>query len=316
MFILEQRASTIIYNFLLSNPSNKVYLLPANICPIVPAIFLKAKQAFELVDISPSSLGMDEEIVLDKVKSNPNQYAGVLYVHSYGSEFVPRLFFQELKNLLPSLAIIDDRCLCMPTFSEPDFANFDLVIYSTGYAKYVDIGSGGYGWLNNVFHYRPSFVEYSHDSQMLFERDLNTAISHNSKFLYTINDWLNGSLFNKTRTEYRNIVQIELKRIRSLKSKINKIYSEGLPAEMQFSSEFQNWRFNIRTTHKKYFLKHIFSAGLFASSHYTSLGGIMCEGKFPKAKTLHQHIINLFNDRYFTEENAHQTVSIINTLLK
>ncbi len=315
MFILEQRASTIIYNFLISNPSKKVYLLPANVCPIVPAIFLKAQQNFEFVDISPTTLGMDEEATLDRIKHNHSKVAGVLYVHSYGDEFIPQSFFQSLKYLHPEYKIIDDRCLCFPSFIEPDLTSIDLAIYSTGYAKPVDIGYGGYGWLKEIHPYRSPLLPYSNDSQKKLEQELKIALSQDVQFHYRIDDWLNGSPIKYSVHQYTSIIQTELIKIQNQKNRINKIYSTGLPYEIQFPIEFQNWRFNIKVTHKEKIIKQLFDAGLFASSLYHSLGGIMGRGDFPNAKELHKNIINLFNDRYYTEEQAHQTVNIINSLV-
>ena len=316
MFILEQRASTIIYNFLINNPSKYAYLLPANICPIVPAIFLKARQNFEFVDISPTTLGMDEEATLKRLKLNPSKYAGVLYVHSYGDEFIPQSFFQTLKRLHPELNLIDDRCLCFPTFIEPDLTYIDLAIYSTGYAKPVDIGYGGYGWLKEIHQYRSSLLPYSNASQKKIEQELKTALSQDIRFHYRIDNWLNGSPIEFSVHHYTSMIQTELIRIQNQKNQFNKIYSSGLPIEIQFPKEFQNWRFNIKVAHKEKIIKQLFDAGLFASSLYHSLGGIMGGGDFPNAKQLHQNIVNLFNDRYYTEEQAYQTVNIINSLVK
>ena len=41
----------------------------------------------------------------------------------------------------------------------------------------------------------------------------------------------------------------------------------------------------------------------------------MAEGKFPFAENLHDHIINLFNDRYYSLEQAKKTVEVINQAL-
>jgi len=50
------RASAILYHVLASREQKKPWLLPANICPIVPITFLKARVPFELVDISAETL--------------------------------------------------------------------------------------------------------------------------------------------------------------------------------------------------------------------------------------------------------------------
>jgi hypothetical protein len=46
------RASAILYNLLVGRADSRPWLLPANICPIVPITFLKAQVPFEFVDIS------------------------------------------------------------------------------------------------------------------------------------------------------------------------------------------------------------------------------------------------------------------------
>jgi dTDP-4-amino-4,6-dideoxygalactose transaminase len=62
---------------------------------------------------------------------------------------------------------------------------------------------------------------------------------------------------------------------------------------------------------KQYILDRIFSAGLFASSHYASLAGIMDDGKAPQAEALAATTINLFNDHHFTADQAEQVCKII-----
>ena len=62
---------------------------------------------------------------------------------------------------------------------------------------------------------------------------------------------------------------------------------------------------------KKKTLEALFNAGLFASSHYASLGGIMGPGKFPMAKRLADEVVNLFNDIHYTLEMAEKTAKIV-----
>jgi hypothetical protein len=81
--------------------------------------------------------------------------------------------------------------------------------------------------------------------------------------------------------------------------------------EIQLPAEFQTWRFNIRVKNKQPSLEKIFSAGLFASSHYASLADIMGEQKAPCAENLAKSVINLFNDHHFTSDQAEQVCKII-----
>jgi hypothetical protein len=71
------------------------------------------------------------------------------------------------------------------------------------------------------------------------------------------------------------------------------------------------WRFNLRLAHKEAVLGRIFEAGLFASSHYQSLVGIMGEGTGTHASDLDMHVLNLFNDHHYTIEMAERTARII-----
>ena len=58
-------------------------------------------------------------------------------------------------------------------------------------------------------------------------------------------------------------------------------------------------------------LNAIFASGLFASSHFASLAGIMAGGHCVQAEILADEIINLFNDHYFDERDAEQVCKII-----
>ena len=52
MIAFEARASTVLYNLLRSRRDRRPFLLPANVCPIVPLTFRRAGHAFRLVDIA------------------------------------------------------------------------------------------------------------------------------------------------------------------------------------------------------------------------------------------------------------------------
>ena len=89
MIVFESRASVVLYKYLIFRKSEKCFLLPANICPIVPITFLKAKVPFDFVDISHETLCIDENLVLNQLRSNPEKYGGVLFSHTYGTEYSP-----------------------------------------------------------------------------------------------------------------------------------------------------------------------------------------------------------------------------------
>ena len=138
------RASAILYHMLVSQKQQQMWLLPANICPIVPITFMKAHVPFELMDISATNLHMDLAQAEALVKRRSR---GLLYAHTYGDASTPNDFFQSLKSSNPELIVVDDRCLCIPEFEVSSSA--DVILYSTGYAKVVELGFGSYAFVGN-----------------------------------------------------------------------------------------------------------------------------------------------------------------------
>jgi hypothetical protein len=92
---------------------------------------------------------------------------------------------------------------------------------------------------------------------------------------------------------------------------LNQIYESRLPKGIQLAHNYQTWRFNIRVKNKPQILGAIFNAGLFASSHYASMAGIMTDDSAPRAELLADEVINLFNDEHFDEEKAQKVCDVI-----
>lgn len=283
MIVLARRASAILYNLLRSRRDERPFLLPANICPIVPAVFFEAGQAFEPIDIEEPWLELDRQACYERLRARPGGYAGVLHVRPYGSEHDPHPFFTALKKIQPDLLVIDDRCLCRP---DPDFESLspaaDVTLFSTGHAKYTDLDHGGFAQVSDAVTYRPSAGE-------------------------PVPDWLDLGEPDTSWNDHRKQVVAATKTADEQKQKLNAIYAEMLPAEIQLAPELQQWRFNIRVPAAEELLASIFAAELFASRHYPALSG----GRFPVAEHLHASIVNLFNDRYFDEERARRMAHLI-----
>ncbi|MCX6158514.1 MAG: hypothetical protein NTY74_11105 [Ignavibacteriae bacterium] len=292
----------------------KMFLIPANICPIVPLTFIKANVPFELIDVNINNICLDEDAVISKIKNN-NKYGGLLFNHSYGLNYEPNNFFNEIKTISPSTFIIDDKCLCLPDF---DYRNInskvDLTIFSTGYSKYLDIGFGGFGFLNkNHLYIAQKDNKYNKcDLDILVEK-YKTALVKKSSFVYTDSNWLN---FEKPQINYLkfvNYLMLKLESIKKHKNIINEIYKKLIIQEIQYDSVFQNWRFNIKLSNKNKILNKIFENNLFASSLYDSLGeGIFSKNHFPNAFEIHSKTINLFNDYHFDEAKAYKISKLIN----
>jgi hypothetical protein len=144
---LARRASTVLFQFLVSSEIEN-WILPANICYVVPLVFIKAGKRIQLIDINSVTLLIDKDLVFERLK-NHSKSTGLLINYTYGIEFSQKDWICELKEMFPNLSIIEDKCLCMPKLDETLDLNVDMVLYSTGYAKYCDLGYGGYGFTNS-----------------------------------------------------------------------------------------------------------------------------------------------------------------------
>jgi dTDP-4-amino-4,6-dideoxygalactose transaminase len=281
MIVYERRACAIIYNLLRRRADRRPFLLPANVCPIVPATFAEAEQAVEFVDIDERSLEIDRETVVDRVQSGA--YGGILFVRPYGSECNAAPFFEQLRSVQSDLLLIDDRCLCRPDYDEKTAPIADATLFSTGRAKYVDLSGGGFAQVAE---------------RVVYERSASNRVSA---------PWLDLRAPEQPWDEYCHAVAEARAAADTHKATLNALYERELPAAIQFAPELQKWRFNIRVPKAEALVASIFAAGLFASRHYPSVG----RSAFPVAERVHSEIVNLFNDRYFDLERANRVIDVV-----
>ena len=293
-------------------------MLPANICPIVPAIFLKAKVNFDFLDVSLSSLCMDEGLLIERVKVDKN-VEGVLYVKTFGVVSESENLFKKIKKINNNIFLIDDCCLCPPNFDyKIENSSADAAIFSTGYSKYVDIGWGGFGFLKDSYTYNQKKIPFNPLDLKKITLEMNNGLTEKSIFLYENNDWLGSEIkLHDNMDDYSSQVINQLDEIRVHKSILNNIYSKNLNQSIQLGQKFWNWRFSIFVERKQQLLDKIFEAGLFASSHYSDITEmyIKQENRLKEnsnANLIHSKIINLFNDFRFSEDDAHKIVKVIN----
>jgi len=303
------RACAILYSLLIQREARNPWLLPANICPIVPITFLKARVPFKLLDISPTTLHMDLDQAEALIKKR--KFGGLVYAHTYGEASTSNDFFETMKNFAPELTIIDDRCLCVPDL-EPDATNrADLQLYSTSYAKIVELNFGGYAFIGDDIHYQAAHLSFSPQHHEEIEKSYKDAVRQRRKFVYQDSNWLDTESPVASWCDYQQEIEINVEKSLEHRARLNRVYASRLPVEIQLPAGFQTWRFNISVKNKQSVLEKIFLAGLFASSHYASLADIMDDEKAPHAEALAEGIINLFNDHHFTVDQAEQACNII-----
>lgn len=275
--IYSYRANKILFNFLRSNHLQGKVILPANICHDVVETLVYAGYELQFVDIDAHTLCIDWKQVIALAKDA----CAVLFVHTYGVEDDYSNFFAAARKENPKIAIIDDRCLCFPCLDLLQ-TDADLVLYSTGEKKQVDMGIGGIGYVADGWIYK------------------DIRVSENA--VLTNDTWT----LNKAEIEKKMDAAI------SHKEKLNDIYRRNLSKHvLRLPDPYQHWRFHIVVPNKAEMLQAIFDSGLFASGHYAVQGG-----DCPIAANLHARIINLFNDFYYTEEQAQKTCDVILEVLQ
>jgi hypothetical protein len=303
------RASAILYSLLKSQDNTRPWLLPANICPIVPITFFKAGIPIEFVDISAETLHMDLEQAEGRLERGA--YGGILYAHTYGEPSTPDDFFQQVKSHYSELLVVDDRCLCTPDLEPKPDVVADVTLYSTGYAKTVELNFGGYAFLKDGTPYQPQHLPFNPQAHEEIEKGYKQAIQNRTPYAYNDSDWLQTEGDLPAWYDYRQQIEDGLKTALRHRDTLNAIYVNLLPIEVQLPTEYQSWRFNLRLKNKDRILESIFLASLFASSHYASLAGIMAPGQCTQAESLANEIINLFNDHYFDPQKAEQVCAVI-----
>lgn len=309
--ILAPRASAILYDVLTNCAPRLPFLLPANICPVVPLTFAKAGIAFEFVDISARSLSLDVEAAARILEARKGRIGGLLYAHTLGDPETPTEFFRWIKDRGESILLVDDRCLCMPDLEAPGHSPADVILYSTGYAKVADVGFGGYAFIRETLAVEHRQLPYDEDAWRLQEAAYRTAVSNKRPFVHHESDWLETDRALPAWPEYVDRVRRTLTETLEQRRLLNEVYNSIIPQELRLPERFQLWRYNLRLARPGAALKAIFDAGLFASSHYQSLVGIMGDGEAFHAGKLGSEILNLFNDHHYTVDMAERTAHII-----
>jgi len=284
MTLFEDRAATVLYN-VLTNIKQKKFLLPQNVCPIVPDTFLRANKEFEFVDISLATLCMDEDLAFQKIVDDKS-IDGILFVKTFGIEFDVEPFYKKIKKYNKEIFIIDDMCPSVQRFDcviENSFA--DLKLFSTGYSKYIEMGYGGYG-----------FVKKDYFKEIFEDKTTQTSF-----------------------VKYKQIIQEKIPLMQQHKSTLNRLYKEKIDIKYHLGEVWNGWRFSLLVENKEEILEAIFKVdGLFASSHYPQVDYNYVKNPMQNSNTniIHSKIINLFNDFRYDIDKAEQTIEIINKVIQ
>lgn len=311
MIVYENRASYILYNILVRTDLNKKIIVPVNVCPIVIATLMKAKKPFKLIDINTNDYCIDTNKVMSLLHNDKDQYDTILFVRTYGAVLNKEDFFAEIKEQNKDFLIIDDRCLAKPNISMILESNVDVVLYSSGYVKFVELGFGGFAHIKDSFKYERHPVQFIERDHEALTNHFREVIAGNESFIYEDNQWLDSSVPKVTFEKYLNDIDSRIYAIAEHKSKLNKIYKDIIPQEIVIGSKFNDWRFNILVEDKQRVIENIFKEDLFASSHYSPMSRFFSLTGYDVAEKVYSSVVNLFNDHRFTEDMAYRTAQIV-----
>jgi hypothetical protein len=308
------RASSILYKYISGlSQKNALWILPANICPIVPLILFKAKKKIIFCDISKSSLCVDTSQALEILKRN-SKVEGIIFVRTYGCSVDPSDFFQQAKEIKSRIFLVDDKCLCPPSF-RTKITSADLTLYSTGYSKYVDLGWGAWGYAQSLPKQKDIKIRYLSQDYHEIEKNIRRSLQTGEKYDYADSHWLDTSDPQLSFKDYQQAVLNKMRFVKTQKKVLNKIYSDYL-AEFALPDDYHNWRYNIKCRNPKEVVVEAFKAGYFASQHYKSLVPAFGAGHSQNSRFLASEVVNLFNDHRICPRGAQKLAKAIQKIIK
>lgn len=317
--VFEARASAVIFRLAAAVPRSRgVFLLPANICPVVPLALVAAERKFEFVDLDPETLCPSSGLLQERLgAAGRRPVAAVIYARSYGAPLDAEPLFEALRRQAPDLLIVDDRCLSVPIpeAEKMDAKGADAVLFSTGYSKPVDLGYGGFAHLRDHVPYSSREREYdpadleritelykSHIRSQTTMWSGDEAVGDRSSLAGL--RWLDTGAPETPWLRYAEAVRREISGAEAHRARVNAVYRRWIPRGVQLGPGFHGWRFQMRVADPDSLQRKIFDAGLFASRHYFPSARLFGDRSCSVAHDLHSDILNLFNDFRVSEADA------------
>ncbi len=322
--ITAYRALGILQLFLVQHQSAiQTWLLPATVCFSVPFLFVKMQKNIIFYDMGAS---VDELAALCVMNHYKPAQIGVLVVEPYGKALAK----DTIRQLTSQYAcVIQDSCLSIPDLNLPTATAADLIVYSTGKGKNLEIGQGAVAHLKEKYiitfsnlkaDQKENIANNYAQADEYWKNIITTNSNVDRSFMENLTNIDTSSQVGKF-TEQSYIAQIKLlqPKIITHKAVLNQIYQTIIPEALQCTTPLHNWRFTLFVDKPEVVSKAIFGIeGLFASRHYANVANYIKtnhkNNTFVVANFIQSHIINLFNDFYYNASKAEQTAELIKNL--
>ena len=156
----------------------------------------------------------------------------------------------------------------------------DVTLFSTGSRKQVDLGVGGFAHVKAHVAYRRHERPFRPEALEETARRYKAAVARRVPCDGGEEEWLDLRPAPLSWEAYRRRGH-RAGPIEEHRRRVNAIYSQRLPPEVQLLLAFQGWRFNILVDRPHELVARLFAAGLFASRLYDALGRVFGPALLP-----------------------------------
>lgn len=308
MIISANRALGLLHNFIVQEYSHITeWYVPATICYSVPFLFRKLNKNIVFYDF-----GFDRNLITTQLNVNDGPRGLLLYDY-YGKSW-------ENEDILALEQQFDclilDSCLSRPQFTDAGRAIGNMQLFSTGDKKYTNLGYGGYALVPKAVTLsfsapaaQKTIEENDHHLETLWKNCSDKASFQNMAGSIGSN-WIDTAA-DKITPAYITQVQESTEKATAHKMRINDVYKNTVPEDLWMGNEWNDWRFNIITSNQDLLMNELFKNGFFASKHYKNMAPYFGASSLPNSAFIENHIINLFNDDYITEDRAYGIAMLI-----
>lgn len=314
-YLIVGRAATGIWLILRSlGIKGKKVLYPANICyaAIYPAVYAENEPVF--CDVDGVSGNLTLQLIRDRIEADKEIVVLVL-PHMYGN---PVQEIEAIKEFCRNrnVILIEDCASAMGAFVHGKRVGTfgDYVIYSTGYAKTIELGYGGIitsdydlSDMERLYHELPLYSEISGYNQEFFSK-LYRLIRNDKKqtlapYLYqgfyaNVKDMYVYQIDKEKEDEIKNALP-QLEALVAIRQKNRKLYDELLKEtecmkRYRFAEGAVPWRYNLLVSEKrKELIDYILERKLPVSDWYPDVTEIFGKrGTFANTRRMEEQIIN------------------------
>lgn len=313
--ILANRALGILSHFFDLRSDITTWLIPSNICFSVPFLLISKNIHFEMFDF-----GFELESIFHAAGGNSKKTTGVILLNHYGM-----LWEQDtIKQVNDSFgALIIDACLSAPEISPPSNLTGDLLLFSTGKGKIVELGFGAIAYTQNPIVLQKD----SNDCEPLQKRyewlddywkeRLKSGANLDPKICLEI-PWVDlGTHKIGNPKTYLSQVSSTLEKELPHRKLINDVYDTLISKDLIWNSKSNLWRYHLWIDNPEEAISGLFEKNLFASRHYANAAmRFKKSGKFQKSILIENHIVNLFNSRQIDLDFAEKCAKTVESLRK